>query len=239
VVAAAAVIAGRAPRCELPVLTLALLPFLYSVNPLADHVGQGRYALFAIPMAALLIGAGLDHAGVVVRRRGWWRPRGGEEGPRLVWAAGLASACLLGVAGLRAEPGQALVAFPAPDVAMPVDDSSLRALLATHAVKDAYAPYWMAYRVMFETGGQTEVTPYDYDRYPPIAAAVSASPDPAYLFVSASRTVSSFEAWCHHQDVGCQVWRLGDFTVVQPATRIRPDALPAAVQHAFGVAAGS
>jgi hypothetical protein len=232
VVAAAAVIAGRAPRCELPVLTLALLPFLYAFNPLADHVGQGRYALFAVPMAALLIGAGLDHAGVIARHRA----RGGKEEPRLVWAAGLAFACLLGVAGLRAEPGQALVAFPAPDVTMPVDDSALRTLLATHAVKDAYAPYWMAYRVMFETGGRTEVTPYSNDRYPPIAAAVNASPDPAYLFVSASRTVSLFETWCRHQGVGYQVWRLRDFTVVQPAVRVRPDALSAAVKRAFGVA---
>jgi hypothetical protein len=231
VVAAIAVIAGRASRCELPVLTLAVLPFLYAFNPLADHVGQGRYALFAVPMAALLIGAGLDHAGVLARRR----TRGGEE-PWLVWAAGLAFACLLGVAGLRAEPGQALVTFPAPDVAMPVDDSALRTLLATHAVKDAYAPYWMAYRVMFETGGRTEVTPYGNDRYPPIAAAVSASPDPAYLFVSASRTVSLFETWCRDQGVGYQVWRLRDFTVVQPAARIRPDALSAAVKRAFGVA---
>ncbi|HEX8005913.1 MAG TPA: hypothetical protein VF482_05725, partial [Trebonia sp.] len=232
VVAAAAVIADRAPRCGLPILTLALLPFLYSLNPLADHVGQGRYALFAVPMAALLIGAGLDHADV------WRRTRGGAERPRLVWVAGLAFACLLGVVGLRAEPGRELVAFPTPDVTMPVDDSSLRMFLATHAVKDAYAPYWMAYRVMFETGGQTEVTPYDYDRYPPIAAAVSASPDPAYLFVSASTTVSLLETWCDHQEVGFRVWRLRDFTVVQPTARIRPDALSAAVQRAFDGAAG-
>jgi hypothetical protein len=139
------------------------------------------------------------------------------------------------MAGLRAEPGQELVAFPAPDVTMPIDDSSLRTLLATHAVKDAYAPYWMAYRVMFETGGRTEVAPYDYDRYPPIAAAVSASPDPAYLFVSTSRTVSSFETWCHHQDIGYQAWQLGDFTVVRPAVRIRPDELSVAAKRTFGI----
>jgi hypothetical protein len=231
--AAAAVIAGRAPRCVLPVLTLALLPFLYSINPLADHVGQGRYALFAVPMAALLIGVGLQHVGV------WRRAGAGEERPRLVWAAGLALACLLGAVGLRAEPGLVLVTFPAPDVPMPVDDSPLRTLLATHTVKDAYAPYWMAYRVMFETGGRTVVTPYDYIRYPPIAATVNASPDPAYLFVSASRAVSPFETWCHHQGIGYQAWQLGDFTVVQPAVRIRPDELSVAVQRAFGGVAGS
>lgn len=232
------VIAGRAPRCRLPVLTLALLPFLYSLNPLASHVGQGRYALFAVPMAALLIGVGLERAGVLVQRRGAAGGRQADVGPRagrsdlsprLVWMAGLALICVLGTIGLRDEPGRALVAFPAPDVTMPVDDSALQVLLARHGVKDAYATYWIAYRVMFETGGQTEVTSVNFDRYPPIAATVDASPDPAYLFVTASRAISSFEMWCHNHNVGYRVWHLGSFTVVQPATKVNPNVLPPAV----------
>jgi len=39
------------------------------------------------------------------------------------------------------------VAFPAPDATMPVNDSALQELLAAHGVKDAYASYWIAYRV--------------------------------------------------------------------------------------------
>jgi hypothetical protein len=226
VVTASAVIAGRAPTCRLPVLTLALLPVLYAVNPLADHPGQGRYALFAVPMAALLIGVGLERAGVLVRR---W----GSLKPPLVWVAGLALVCVLGTIGLRDEPGRTLVALPAPDVAMPVDDSALQVLLATHGVKDAYAPYWMAYRVMFETGGRTQVTAYDYDRYPPIAAAVDTSPHPAYLFVSASKTTSSFETWCHDHNVGYRAWHFGGFTVVQPATKVNARVLPGLAARGF------
>jgi hypothetical protein len=240
VVTASVVIAGRAPRCRLPVLTLALLPFLYSLIPLADHVGQGRYALFAVPMAALLIGIGLDRTGVLVQRWGVARGRqagaspwvrGGDLRTSLVRIAGLAFVCLLGTIGLRDEPGRALVAFPAPDVTMPVDDSALQVLLASHGVKDAYATYWMAYRVMFETGGRTEVAPYNYDRYPPITATVAASPDPAYLFVSASETLSSFEEWCHGHNVGYRVWHLRGFTAVQPATKINPSMLPRPVLY--------
>jgi hypothetical protein len=219
-----AVIAGRAPRCRLPVLTLALLPVFYAANPLADNAGQGRYALFAVPMAALLIATGLEHAGAFMQHRGWMRPW-------LVWTAGLALVCALGTAGLRHEPGRALVAFPAPDVTMPADDSALLALLAAHDVKDAYAPYWIAYRVMFETGTRTEVTPYDYDRYPPIAAAVGASPDPAYLFITASKTLPSFETWCREHGIGYREWHLRGFTVVQPATKVNPSALPHAVLY--------
>lgn len=232
-ITAAVVIAGRAPRCALPVLTLAVLPVLYGFNPLADHVGQGRYALFAVPMAALLIGVGLERAGILLQRRAAARTSRGLHAhrlrPQLVWIAGLACACVLGTIGLRDEPGRRLVSFPAPDVPMPVNDSALRVLIAAHGVKDAYASYWIAYRVMFETGGRTEVTPYDYDRYPPIAAAVGASPDPAYLFVTASRTLSSFEIWCRDHHVGYQAWHLGSFTVVRPATKVSPSTLPATV----------
>jgi hypothetical protein len=224
--AASAVIAGRARRCTLPVLTLALLPFLYAINPLADNVGQGRYAFFAVPMAALLIGVGLERAGALVLRRA-----DSDVRPLLVWTAGLALVCALGTIGLRDEPGRALVTFRAPDVAMPVDDSALRTLLAVHRIKDAYATYWIAYRVMFETGGRTVVTAYDFDRYPPIAATVDASPDPAYLFVTASRTVGSFETWCQDHYVGYRAWHLGGFTVVQPTTKVNPSVLPHSVLY--------
>lgn len=214
-------------RCELPLLALALLPFLYSVNSLANNLGQGRYALFAVPMGALLIGVGIERAGDLARRR--TGPAHGEVATWLTWTAGVALACVLGTAGLVAEPGRELVAFPAPDVTMPVDDSALQRLLAVHDVKDAYAPYWIGYRVMFETGGSVVVTAYDYDRYPPIAAAVDASPHPVYLFVAASRTVGSFETWCREHDVGFQAWSLGSFTVLLPSAKVTPDALPPAV----------
>ena len=210
---AAAVLTGRAPRCGLPVLTLALLPFLYAFIPLADNAGQGRYALFAVPMAAVLIGVAAENAGTLALA------------PRLIPIAALALACALGTAGLHDEPGAALVALPAPDVPMPVDDSALLSLLAAHHVSDAYAPYWIAYRVMFETGGRTQVTAYDYDRYPPIAAAVAASPDPAYLFRTESKTVGAFELWCRGHHVAYQAWHLGAFTVIQPATKVGPGAL--------------
>ncbi|HEX6452937.1 MAG TPA: hypothetical protein VF060_26200 [Trebonia sp.] len=214
-ITASLVIAGRARRCRLPMLTLALLPLLYALNPLADRAGQGRYALFAVPMGALLIGVGIERAAALANRAPAVR-----RAPAAVCAPGLLLACALGTAGLLSEPGQSLVAFPAPDIAMPAGDSALLRLLADHHVTDAYAPYWIAYRVTFETDGKAEVEPEDYDRYPPIAAAVAASPEPAYLFVAASRTVASFETWCRGHHVGYQSWHLADYTVVQPDLRV-------------------
>jgi hypothetical protein len=121
------------------------------------------------------------------------------------------------------------VAFPAPDVAMPVSDDGLLHLLAAHRITDAYANYWIAYRVTFETGGQTAVTPDDFDRYPPMARQVAGSPDPAYLFVSASRTTAAFEAWCRAHAIAYQAWSDGGFTVVRPAAKVTPGMVPAVV----------
>ncbi len=83
-----AVITGRAPRCRLPVLSLALLPVLYALNPLADAPGQGRYALFAVPMAALLAGVGLERAAAVIQHHrgsrdpGWYGRPGSPSSAR-------------------------------------------------------------------------------------------------------------------------------------------------------------
>ncbi|MCW2936919.1 MAG: hypothetical protein JWM19_7881 [Actinomycetia bacterium] len=226
-VIAAAVVRNRAPRCRLPVLTIALLPILYALIPLADHTGQGRYALFAVPMGALLVGVVLDRA---ANRSPAANPgHAGTRTARRTATIGLMLACALGTAGLLAEPGRQLVAFQAPDVAMPANDAGLLHLLAVHGITDAYSNYWIAYRVTFETGGRATVTPDDYDRYPPIARMVDASPDPAYLFISASRTTAAFQAWCRERAIAYQAWSDDGFTVVRPAAKVTPGMVPATV----------
>jgi hypothetical protein len=238
-VMAAAVVRNRAPRCRLPVLTIALLPVLYALNPLADHTGQGRYALFAVPMGALLVGVVLDRAanlGLAANRSPTANrspaanpSHAGTRRARRTATIGLILACALGTAGLLADPGRQLVAFQAPDVAMPANDVGLLHLLAVHGITDAYSNYWIAYRVRFETGGRATVTPDDYDRYPPIARMVAASPDPAYLFISASRTTAAFQAWCREHGISYQAWSDGGFTVVWPATKVTQGMVPGGV----------
>jgi hypothetical protein len=233
ILTAAAVVRNRAPRCRLPVLATALLPILYALIPLADHTGQGRYAEFAIPMGALLIGIGPDRAADRSQPANPGQAanpgRAGTRTARSTATIGLVLACALGTAGLLADPGQQLVAFQAPDVAMPASDAGLLHLLAVHGITDAYSNYWIAYRVTFETGGRATVTPYDYDRYPPIAQMVDASPDPPYLFISASRTTAAFQAWCRAHAIAYRAWSDGGFTVVRPMTKVTPGVVPTAV----------
>ncbi len=207
---------GGARRCRLPVLTLLLLPFLYAVNSDANHVGQGRYVLDGMTMAALLVGVGLNNGGrALARRRSWPRAQ-------VLWAAMLALLALVGAFTLGREPGPVLVGFGAPDVHMPANDAGVQALVRRHDVHDAYADYWVAYRLTFETDERTVVTPEFFDRYPPFNAQVSSSRDPAYLFVSSSKTVSDFEDWCRQHGVRVRSWSDGGFTLVVPSRRVLP-----------------
>jgi len=222
-----AVLMGRAERCRLPVLTLALLPFIFASNSLANHVGQGRYVLFGATMGALLVGVGLENLGRTVAAR--------CRVPAVaVFAACLAALAALGFVALVREPPSQLSEFPAAGAPMPAHDAALLALVREHHVHDAFASYWLAYRLTFETQEATLATPFSFERYPPIYDAVAASPHPAYLFVSASPTVARFEAWCAAHGITTTTWRDGEFAVVQPATRVLPVSVPHRVLGAPG-----
>jgi hypothetical protein len=58
---------------------------------------------------------------------------------------------------------------------------------------------------------------------------VDGSPDPAYLFVSSSRSTAAFQAWCREHAIGYQAWSDGGFTVVRPATKVTVGMVPATV----------
>lgn len=226
---------GRAPRCVLPVLTLLVLPVLYSLNTDANHIGQGRYVLLGSTMGAVLVGVGLDNASkAVVRAVG--RRRAARAGsprrtlsPLLVWPVGLAMLAALGAAAVSDEPGNQLAEFPVGGVAMPANDMALRTLVVEHHVHDAYAGYWMAYRLMFELNETVDVTPLATGRFPQIRDAVRASPHPAYLFMAASVTAHKLLVWMAEHHVGVTVWRSGPFLIVQPHRHVLPHAIGFAV----------
>ncbi|HUC05979.1 MAG TPA: hypothetical protein VL961_11315, partial [Acidimicrobiales bacterium] len=227
------VLRGRAARCRLPVLTLALLPGLFALNHMANHPGQARYVLFGSTMASLLLGVGLDRLASGRPRRDSRRPY--PLGPRWrwarVWPLGLAALAALGWGALRQESPKVLVGFDAPDVPMPVDDDGLIHLLETHHIATAYANYWIAYRATFETRQATVVTPFSLDRYPPFAAMVRSSADPAYLFVARSTDVGRFVQWCEDHGVAFSRWTDAGFTVIQPVARILPSEVPRGDLH--------
>jgi hypothetical protein len=217
------VLTGRAKRCRLPLLTVALLPVLFASNPLSQHAGQGRYVLDGLSMGALLVGVGVERAGDALAHA--WARLNAE----FVWTAALALLAILGIATLAVDPPVTLAGFPAPDVPMPFDDSGLQALVAAHHIRFAYAPYWVSYRLSFETQESTIVTPDDFVRYAPFTEAVAASRTPAYIFPSASAAVGRVEAWCRAHRVAVEAWSRGGFTVLQPSAHLTPARLGAGV----------
>jgi hypothetical protein len=210
------VLTGRARRCRLPLLTVALLPVLFAMNRLSQHAGQGRYVLFGLSMGALLVGVGVERAGLALADT-WARIRA-----EVVWTAALALLAILGIATLAADPAVTLAGFDAPDVPMPFDDSGLQALVAVHHVRFAYAPYWVSYRLTFETQESTIVSPDDLVRYLPLTDEVAASRAPAYIFPSASAAVGRVEAWCHAHGIAVEAWSRANFTVLQPSAHLTP-----------------
>jgi hypothetical protein len=63
-------------------------------------------------------------------------------------------------------------------------------VLETHAIRYAYADYWIAWLIVFETREQRIAVPRapadrpdEQGRYPRFYAAVSRSPDPAHVFL--------------------------------------------------------
>jgi 4-amino-4-deoxy-L-arabinose transferase-like glycosyltransferase len=228
-----AVLRHRAPRCELPMLALGLLPILYALNTLADHQGQGRYVLLGSTMGMVLVGVGLDNLGRWLGGAVRGRARSGVR-PVVTWTVGLGLLASLGVAAMNDQPGARLADFPVGGLPMPPTDTALRELVADQHVHDAFAGYWMAYRLMFETEEHVAVTPISLGRFPPIRDAVLNSPRPAWLFLTASPVRTNFQHWLMAHDIAFKVSSQGVFSVVQPSIRVVPAELPRSIFGKLG-----
>jgi len=113
-------------------------------------------------------------------------------------------------------------------VALPRDLAPLEAALRAHGVTRAWADYWIAYRVTFETHGRVIVAPTTDDRYPAYAAAVRAAQAPADVFLAGTRTAVAFAAGIDARGVAATRFTTGPWVVFVPARPIAPTAIPGA-----------
>jgi hypothetical protein len=183
-------------------------PLVYALSPFTWYVAQPRYLLFLLPFLALLAGRAAD-------------------GPawRAVVAAALAAA--IAVAGIawfpRDEP-------KAAGAVVPVSTAGAHRLLRDHGITRAYADYWIAYRLTFESREGTIVAPINRWRYEPYQAEVAAAERPAYVFLQDSPTYPRFLALAGAHGVPVDVFTAGRWAVVVPQTRVLPTDWP----EAFG-----
>jgi hypothetical protein len=154
-------------------LSLLLFPLAYAVTPYAWLTTEPRYLVFLGPVLALTLVAA-----------------GGAVRPGVAVACALGVLSVVGVGELaRRDPPVVVV----DGIAMPADIEPVLRVLETHGIRHAYAGYWIAWRIVFETGEKRIAVPKappgrpdEQGRYPPFYARVAESRDAAYVFLRGS-----------------------------------------------------
>ncbi|MGH7535427.1 MAG: hypothetical protein ACREMG_07565, partial [Gemmatimonadales bacterium] len=167
----------RAPsRVRLPLLMATAYPFMYAVSPATWYHDQPRYVLFLMPAVCLLAASGL-------RRR-----------PLAVVVVALAAS--LSFSGLGLFNKDFVARNAAPDVPVPASLAPLRQLLTDEHVDAAFADYWLAYRIVFETHERVAATPLYVVRDQLLDAKVRRAARPAYVFVAGSKAIPRLVDYC-------------------------------------------
>ena len=165
----------------LPVLVA--FPAFYALSPYTSLITEPRYLVLLGPVLALILVAA-----------------GGTAGRSAAIACALASLTAVGI-GLLTRQDVAIA--HSDDVAIPKDADPLLRTLEAHDVRHAYADYWIAWRIVFESGEKLIAVPGrgpaltaasdrgprdpgEAGRYPSFYRSVTASPTPAYVFLAGS-----------------------------------------------------
>jgi hypothetical protein len=197
---------------SLLVVTAFVFPLLAALSPSGSYIGEGRYMIFVWPLLALLL------TGLLAS----WSRRA------LSAAALLVLAGVLCVVGLRRLP--ATVSPYAPDVQVPAHMGPLVDGLEHLGVRHAFANYWIAYRLTYETGERVHVTPLVDVRNTAYLAEARKDPRAAAVFAAASATESSYRSGLRALDVPYRRHRFGDFVVIVPGRPTTPEAVSAAAK---------
>lgn len=188
-------------RVLLPMLWLAPFPFLYAYSSYAVYWNDGRYALYLAPLLALLVASGVYGLRQWSRLPGW----SGRCLPALAVivaltmsltaAARLAPYTPLATSGGARSTWTSWRSDPNRQWLGP-----LVRTLEGPPVCHAYAGYWVAYVLMFESKGGVVASDPGDDRYPPYLAAVERSSRQAWVFARPStlhqlNTVAGTHQW--------------------------------------------
>jgi len=192
------------PGGQIVAILVVAFPFLHAYLPNSGYVGDGRYLYFLLPWLALLLAAAA---------RGTL--------PSAVLGAVLVAITVGGLLDIRGATRQVADGKPVPD-----SISALQGALTANHVDRAWANYWIAYRVTFETDERVIVAPPTAQRYPPYAAEVASSVDPAHIFVTGTSAQRAFEAGLRQRGIAYRVVPAGGFTMYLTATKVGPTTIP-------------
>jgi hypothetical protein len=188
-------------------LVLAAFPLIHAGFPSSGYVGEGRYLYFLLPWLALAVASATR--------------RSASTAVVVVLAVAVSVA---GLVHMRDATAPFAGGKPLPDNFAPLERA-----LESHGVTRAWADYWIAYRVTFETRGRVIVAPTSTDRFPAYTAAVKAAASPADLFLAGSRTEAAFAAGLDARGIATTSFSAGPWVVFVPARPVSPDAIPGAI----------
>lgn len=183
------------------VLSLLLFPLFYAAAPYAWLITEPRYLVFLGPVLALTLVAA-----------------GGSARGGMAVACALGALAAVGVVQLaRQDPP--VVAFEG--VGMPTDVEPVLRVLEEHELRHAYASYWIAWRIVFETDEETIAVPKapagrpdEQGRYPRFYARVAAAHRVAHVFPRGSNRERAMRAELRAS--GFRPVRASDFVVYVP-----------------------
>lgn len=150
-----------------------LYPFLFSFSSYAWFVDEPRYLVMLSPALAIFLA--------------YFAARWRLEAVVLVVALLLTA---LGLARLNQFEGRP---YQVGEIRVPPDLGPLIQALEERDVGHAFADYWIAHRISFETTETIVGAPMTgFDRYPPHSQEVRAGPNPAYIFYAGTAEDGGF-----------------------------------------------
>jgi hypothetical protein len=186
---------------------LAVFPLVHALSPLAHYVGEGRYLVYFVPWLALAL------ATVATGRAG-----------ALVVVGAAAAVSLFAFVRVGEPPMPYASDRPVPERLGP-----LVADLERWGLTHAYADYWIAYRVVFESEEEVLVgtVPASVSRRRSYDRAVDRAARVAYLSLYDSAAMHRYRTQFTRLGIGWDERRSGKFSVLVPARPVRPADLPA------------
>lgn len=194
---------------RLLVLIAVAYPFLFALSPFSWYVEHPRYLLLLTPVPALLLGRGLAKV------------------PAAAAVAAFATILGLTVFALVVVDRDARLIPPAPEVRSPLPVTPVVEHMEEEGVEAAWATYWLAYRLTFESGEDVIVTPYsgavrnsDYADY------VRNHPSAAFVFLDESSMDDHFASALRDMGVGFRRTAVEGFVVYETESDVDPEAVP-------------
>ena len=196
-------------NARLLVLIGAAYPFLFALSPFSWYVEHPRYLYFLAPVPALLIARGLTKVPAA--------------------AAVVAFATMLGltVVALASVNREARMIPPAPEIRSPLPVTPVVEYMEEQGVEAAWATYWLAYRLTFESGEDVIVTPYSgVMRNAEYADYVRNHPSAAYVFLDESSMDDHFGTTLESMGIGFDRTPVEGFVVYRTHADVDPEAVP-------------